>query len=186
MRQKIVLRQQAVPLNVTLPNGTSFALRYERISKRNLPGNIRVTKTWTIGLQKRCTRKKKVRLALPNKPTQDRAKRIKKKYSRLWHAQTGCGLVGNLTKLGLNIGSKAINSAFEKKLIDEGISCVRNSLDLFLISIRWKVTLNENVGFMDAFMLKPCIRNPESGWLQINHKSEKWQWRQNLLTQHHH
>ena len=27
-----------------------------------------------------------------------------------------------------------------------------------------------------------CVRNPASGLLQIGHKSEKWQWRQNLLT----
>ena len=101
MRQKIVLRRRIVPLKVTLPKGTSFAARYKRISKRNLPDNIRVTRTRTIGLRKRRTRKKKVRFALVNTPTQDRAKRIKKKYSRLRHAQTGCGLIGNLAKLGL-------------------------------------------------------------------------------------
>ena len=101
MRQKIVLRRRAVPLNVTLPNGISFVARYKRISKKNLPGNIRVTRTRTSGPQKRCTRKKKVRFALANTPTQDRAKRIKKKYSRLRCAQTGCGLVGNSAKLGV-------------------------------------------------------------------------------------
>ena len=31
-----------------------------------------------------------------------------------------------------------------------------------------------------------CIWNPASGLLQISHKSEKWQWCQNLLTWHHH
>ena len=87
MRQKIVLRRRIVPLKVTLPKGTPFAARYKR--------------TRTIGLRKRRTRKKKVRFALVNTPTQDRAKRIKKKYSRLRHAQTGCGLIGNLAKLGL-------------------------------------------------------------------------------------
>ena len=59
MRQKIVLRQRAVPLNVTLPNVISFAARYEKISKRNLPGNMRVTRTQTIGPQNKRTRKKK-------------------------------------------------------------------------------------------------------------------------------
>ena len=34
MRQNIVLRLRAVLLNVTLPNGTSFAAKYERISKK--------------------------------------------------------------------------------------------------------------------------------------------------------
>ena len=52
MRQKIVLRRHAVPLNVTLPNGTSFAARYERISKKNLSGNIRVTNARTIDPRK--------------------------------------------------------------------------------------------------------------------------------------
>ena len=70
--------------------------------------------------------RKKVRFSLANTPTQDRAKRIKKKYSRLQRAQTGCGLVGNLAKLGLNMGLKAINSVFGKKLIDEGIKQILN------------------------------------------------------------
>ena len=60
MRQKIVLRRRAVPLNITLPNGTSFVARYERIGRKNLPGNIGVTRTRTIGPRKRCTRKKKM------------------------------------------------------------------------------------------------------------------------------
>ena len=109
-----------------LPNGTSFAARYERMSKKNLPENIRVTRTQTIGLQKRPTRKKKVRFALANIPTQDRVKRLKKKYSSLRRAQAGCGLVGNLAKLGLNMGSKAINSVFGKKLIDQEIKQIPN------------------------------------------------------------
>ena len=60
--------------NWTLPCQT-FAARYERISRKNLPGNIRVTRTRTIGPRKKRTRKKKLRLALANKPTQDRARR---------------------------------------------------------------------------------------------------------------
>ena len=38
MRQKIVLEKYAIPLKVNLPNGTSFVARYERISRKNLPG----------------------------------------------------------------------------------------------------------------------------------------------------
>ena len=59
MRQKPVLRRRAVPLNVTLLNGTTFPASYERTSSKNLPVNIRITRTRTIGLQKRRTRKKK-------------------------------------------------------------------------------------------------------------------------------
>ena len=96
IRQKIVLRRRAVPANVTLPNGTAFVARYERIGRKNVPGNIRVTRTRTIGPQKKRTRKKKVRFVLANTPTQDRARRIKKKYNRLQCAQSGRGMVGNL------------------------------------------------------------------------------------------
>ena len=53
MRQKIVLRRRAVPLHITLPNGTSFAARYKRVSRNNLPGNIRVIRTQNIGPPKK-------------------------------------------------------------------------------------------------------------------------------------
>ena len=96
MRQKIVLRRRAVPLHITLPNGTSFAARYKRISRNNLPGNIRVIRTHNIGPPKRRTKNKKMRFLLANTPIQDRAKRIKKKYRKLWDAGIGRGRVGNL------------------------------------------------------------------------------------------
>ena len=126
MRQKIVLRRRAVPKQVTLPNGTSFMAMYERMSTKKLPGNIRVTKTRIIGPQKRRFRKNRVRFALENTPTQDRARRIKRKCRRQRLSQTGRGLVGDLAKLGIRMGSKAINSAFGKKIIDEGIKQVPN------------------------------------------------------------
>ena len=52
MRQKILLGRCAVPKQVRLPDGTSFVARYERISRKNLPGNRRVTKTRTIRVSK--------------------------------------------------------------------------------------------------------------------------------------
>ena len=51
MRQKILLGRRAIPKQVRLPHGTSFVARYEIISRKNLPGNIRVTETRTIGLR---------------------------------------------------------------------------------------------------------------------------------------
>ena len=54
---------------VNLPNGTSFVSKYERISRKQLPGNICVSRTRTVGPRNK--RKTKT-------PTQDRAKRIKK------------------------------------------------------------------------------------------------------------
>ena len=126
MRQKIVLRRRAVPKQVTLPNGTSFMAMYERMSRKKLPGNIRVTKTRIIGSQKKRFRKNRVRFALANTPTQDRARRIQRKCRRQQPSHTERGLVGDLAKLGIRMGSKAINSAFGKKIIDEGIKQVPN------------------------------------------------------------
>ena len=62
--------------------------------------------------------------ALANTPTEDRARRIKKKYGKLRLTQTGPGIVGDLAKLGISMGSKAINSVLGKKLIGEGIKQV--------------------------------------------------------------
>ena len=53
MREKIVLDRRAVPKRVRLPDGTSFIARYERISRSSLPGNIRVTRTRTVGPRNR-------------------------------------------------------------------------------------------------------------------------------------
>ena len=49
----------AVPKQVTLPKTTSFMAKYERMSRKNLPGNIRVTRTRTNGPRKRRVRKKR-------------------------------------------------------------------------------------------------------------------------------
>ena len=57
--KNIVLRRRAAPKQGTLPNGTSFMAKYERMSRKNLPGNIRVTRKRTIGPRKRRVRKKR-------------------------------------------------------------------------------------------------------------------------------
>ena len=101
-----------------LPNGTSFVSKYERISRKQLPGNICVSRTRTMGPRNKRKTKKKVRFALANTPTQDRARRIKKIYRKLRWVQTGKGLADNLANLGISLGSKAINSVIGKKLIE--------------------------------------------------------------------
>ena len=78
MREKTALLRRPVPVAVNLPNGTSFVSRYERISRKQLPGNIRVSRTRTDGPRNKRETTKKVRFTLANTPTQDRAKRIKK------------------------------------------------------------------------------------------------------------
>ena len=52
--------------------------------------------------------KKKSKVCLANTPTQDGEKN-KKKYRKLQRPQTGKGLAGNLSNLGISMGSKAIN-----------------------------------------------------------------------------
>ena len=53
MKEKIVLKKRSTPKVVTLPNGTTFTARYERISRKQLPSNIRVEKVQTVGLKNR-------------------------------------------------------------------------------------------------------------------------------------
>ena len=106
MREKIVLRRRSVPVAVNLPNSTSFVSRYERISRKQLPGNISVSRTRTV------------RFALANTPTQDRAKEIIYIYIyiNLRRTQTGKGPADNSANLGITVGSKAVNSVIGKKL----------------------------------------------------------------------
>ena len=70
-------------------------------------------------------KEKKVRFALANTPTQDREKN-KKKYRKLQRAQTGKGLTGNLSNLGISMGSKTINYVLGKKIADKGIENIPN------------------------------------------------------------
>ena len=85
-----------------------------------------MSRTRTIGPRNRRKTKKKVRFALTNTPTQDRARRIKKKKEELRRAQTGKGLAGNLANLGISMGSKAINSVLGKEIIDKGTENIPN------------------------------------------------------------
>ena len=53
MREKIVLRRRTTPKVITLPNGTTFTARYQRISRKHLPINIHVKKNRKIGARNR-------------------------------------------------------------------------------------------------------------------------------------
>ena len=67
-------------------------------------------------VRKKDALEKKVRFALANTTTQDRTRRIKKGYRKLQRAQTGYGIVGDLAKLAISMGSKAISSVLGKKI----------------------------------------------------------------------
>lgn len=117
MKDKIVLRKRATPKVVNLPNGNTFVARYERISWKQLPRNIRVTRTRKkIGPRKN-NRRILLNLAGPA------LKKIRKKWR-----QSGKGLGGNLAKLGIEMGSRALNSSIGKRLINKGID---NIPDIF-------------------------------------------------------
>ena len=126
MRDKLLLCRRPIPVAVNLPNGTSFVSSYERVSRKQVPGNMSVTRTRTIGPRKKPKTKKKVRLKLANTLTRDRAKRIRKKYRNLSRRQTGKGLASSLVNLGLSMGSKAINFVIGKKIIEKGIENIPN------------------------------------------------------------
>ena len=52
VKQTIILRKRAAPKVVNLPNGRSFTFKWERISRKQLPVNIRVKKQRIIGPRK--------------------------------------------------------------------------------------------------------------------------------------
>ena len=83
MKEKIVLRRRTSPRVVTLPNGTTFTARFERISRKQLQINIHVKNKRKIGRNKKIktgltiTARKKVRFVQTSE-TQDRVRRTKK------------------------------------------------------------------------------------------------------------
>ena len=114
MREKIVSRGRPTPKIVNLPNGISFVSIYERISRKQLPRNIRVTRARKVGPRKD-NRQILVNLAAPA------FKKIRRKCR-----QAGRGVGDNLAKLGIEMGSKALNSSFDKRLINKGIDNIPN------------------------------------------------------------
>lgn len=124
VEEKIVLACRAVAKRVTLPNGTTFTARSEKISRRNLPSNIRVKRTTKIGPrnerkrmigpknQRKRVTKKRAKFT-PSTLLRGRLKRIKQ-YRELQHAQTGSGIASNLANLGSKLGSKAIHCHWKK------------------------------------------------------------------------
>ena len=49
VKQTVILRKRAGPKIVNLPNGRSFTSKWERISRKQLPINIKVNRQRTIG-----------------------------------------------------------------------------------------------------------------------------------------
>ena len=104
MRQNILLSRCTTPQRICLPNGQSFLGRYERGSRRNLPGNVTIKQTRWIGLRSRHTRKAQ------------KGGRILGELAK-WGAKLGAK---TLFKKGISAGSKALSSEIGKKLVDGG------------------------------------------------------------------
>ena len=119
VKQTIILRKRAAPKVVNLPNGRSFTSKWERISRKQLPINIKVKKQRTIG-PRRNNRMIYLNLAAPA------FRKIKARRKLERQKQSGKGLGSNLIKAGFDLGSKAIGSEFGKKLINKGIDNIPN------------------------------------------------------------
>ena len=117
VKKHIILRKRRAPVTVRLPNGRSFISRWERINRKQLPINIKVSRNRTIG-PRRNVRKKK-------KQEQNRVARVNQLYPDML-PQIGSGIGQNLLKAGINLGSKAIGSDIGKKIINKGIDNIPN------------------------------------------------------------
>ena len=117
MKQTIILRKRPYPTIVNLPNGRTFTSKWERISRKQLPMNIKVRRNRTIG-----ARQNNRRILLNQAAPAFKKIKAKRKKAR----QSGKGLASNLAKVGLELESKALSSEFGKKLINKGIDNIPN------------------------------------------------------------
>ena len=113
------MRKRATPKTVNLPNGRSFVSKWERISRKQLPINIRVNRVRTIG-PRRNNHWIYFNLA------REGFRKIKQKRKAAARQQSGKGLGSDFAKMGLNLGSKVLGSDIRKKLIYKGIDSIPN------------------------------------------------------------
>ena len=136
VQKHTILRKRANPVQVNLPNRRSFASKWERISRKQLPINIKVTKNKTIG-PRRYNRRIYFNLVRPafqkirQKRKQEKKKKRQAAVDRLYPVydrieQAGSGLGENLLKPGFDLGSKVLGSDIGKKLINKGIDNIPN------------------------------------------------------------
>ena len=104
-RDKVLLRRKVAPRRVTLPIGHSFLAGFERVSQKNLPSNVTIRRSQTIGPRGQRKRKTQIESGL---------------LGNVFSLDKNLLTSGALTK-SLSKGSKALNSELGNKLIDEGI-----------------------------------------------------------------
>ena len=129
VKKHIILRKRENPVQVNLPNVRSFVSKWERISKKQLPINIKVTRNRTIGPRKN-NRMIYFNMARPalKKIRQKRRQAIRDRLNPIYDRinQSGSGMGSDLLKAGLDLGSKALGSEFGKRLINKGIDNIPN------------------------------------------------------------
>ena len=130
VKKHIILRKRANPKQINLPDGRSFISKWERISRKQLPINIKVTRNRAIG-PRRNNRMIYFNLARPalTKNKKKRREAIRNKLNPIYdrkNNQTGSGLGSDLLKAGFDLGSKALGLKFGKKLINKGINNIPN------------------------------------------------------------
>ena len=129
MKQTVILRKRNAPKVINLPNGRSFTPKWERISRKQLPINIKVQRQRKIGPRKN-NRMIYLNLAAPGfrkrkrKRKQNILNRLIPVYDRA--NQSGRGLGSNLIKAGFDLGSKQLGLNLEKKIINKGIDNIPN------------------------------------------------------------
>ena len=122
VKRTVILRKRTNPKVVNLPNDRSLTSRWKRISRKQLPINIRAKRQRGIDPRKN-NRMIYLNLARPETKKIQKKRRMER---RLAVAQSGSGLGSNLLKSGIELGSKAIGSEFGKKLINKGIDSIPN------------------------------------------------------------
>ena len=129
VKQTVILRKRVIPKVVNLPNGRFFTSRWERISRKQFPINIKVKKQRAICprrnnrmiyLNQAAPALRKIRRRRKNE-TIDRLMPI---YDRI--NQSGSGLATNLLQKSIELGSRAVASEFGKRLINKGIDNIPN------------------------------------------------------------
>ena len=129
IKQTVILRKRANPKVINLPNGRSFTSRWEIISKKQLPINIKVKRQRAIGprknnrmiyLNQAAPALKKIRKNRKNEAIES----LMPIYDRI--NQSGSGLATNLLQKSIEQGSKAAGSEFGKRLINKGIENIPN------------------------------------------------------------
>ena len=137
----VILRNRRSPVQIDLPNGRSFTSRWERISRKQLPINIRVARDRKIGPRKI---RKKTNQAIIGRlgPVYDRvAQREKAALDRLGPIydrinQGGSGIGSDLFRTGLNLDSRAISSDIGKKIINKGIDNIPNIFKFYRSKVK--------------------------------------------------